>query len=422
MLVAIAGSTQHMMQGLALDETSPLYGRAVAAFALPPMAPSALGQALALGDARRVVAAYTVWGGVPSYWELAEPFDDVVDEAVDRLVLDPMGPLHTEGDRLLLEERPPAVSLRPLLEAIGNGAHRVSEIAGRLGVAATALGRPLARLVDLGLVTREQPFADTERSGKRTRYRIADPFLRLWFRVVAPHRALLAAADRESRLTVWNRHRPGLNAAAWEELCRRAVPALSRSGDPLARFGPFGPAARFWRGSGPEWDVVSRSLDGATLLLGEAKWSERVVGETELQRTGAALVARGPTCPGRPIPGARGPRDLRAGTDRHPYGGGALVHHDRRGGCRGRRVRLISAGLPFGEPLPGRQLRQQALEQIVAARGHANQQRDIPALRRPQYVAVVATPARGGTRRDISRRSDLAALGEPLFEPPGAAA
>ena len=32
------------------------------------------------------------------------------------------------------------------------------------------------------------------------RHRIDDPFLRLWFRVVAPHRPALAAAPREARL------------------------------------------------------------------------------------------------------------------------------------------------------------------------------------------------------------------------------
>ena len=33
---------------------------------------------------------------------------------------------------LLQAETPPAMTLRPFLDVIGNGAHRVSEIAGRL--------------------------------------------------------------------------------------------------------------------------------------------------------------------------------------------------------------------------------------------------------------------------------------------------
>ena len=68
------------------------------------------------------------------------------------------------------------------------------------------------------LVRRETPFGSSPKSGKRSLYRIADPFLRLWFRVVAPHRAALAEAPRETRLHYWHRHRSSLEAQAWEEL------------------------------------------------------------------------------------------------------------------------------------------------------------------------------------------------------------
>ena len=190
---------------------------------------------------------------------------------MDALVLDPAGPLHGEPDRLLREETPAATALRPLLDVIGNGAHRISEIAGRLGRPASSLSRPLASLTEMGLVRRETPFGADPKSGKRSLYRIDDPFLRLWFRVVAPHRAALAAAPRETRLGYWRRYRQGLESFAWEELCRMAVPALRDS--PLGRLGPWENAQRYWRGNAPELDIVARSVDGRRLLVGEAKRS-----------------------------------------------------------------------------------------------------------------------------------------------------
>ena len=183
------------------------------------------------------------------------------------------GPLHGEPDRLLREETPPATALRPILDVIGNGAHRISEIAGRLGKPASGLSKPLASLVEMGLVRRETPFGSDPRSGKRSLYRIDDPFLRLWFRVVAPHRAALAAAPRETRLRYWRRHQPSLESLAWEELCRMAVPLLHRSDTTLAGLGPWEPAQRYWRGDAPELDVVARSVDGRRLLVGEVEWS-----------------------------------------------------------------------------------------------------------------------------------------------------
>lgn len=57
--------------------------------------------------------------------------------------LDPLGPLDGEPDRLLLEEQPPAVEPRPLLDAMGLGERRVSGIAGRIGCSYLARAPPL---------------------------------------------------------------------------------------------------------------------------------------------------------------------------------------------------------------------------------------------------------------------------------------
>jgi uncharacterized protein len=254
--VAIAGSSQRMMQGLVLDASAPLYGRARELLVLGPLPPSYLLQALPDQDP---VAAWTSWGGVPRYWELASEETGAPAARVDRLVLDPLGPLHREPDHILLEEIPSALEVRPVLDAIGAGVHRVSEIAARMGRPATSLSRPLDRLVQMGLARREVPFGD--KRSKRALYQISDPFFRLWFRVIAPNRGPLATMSPASRRALLAKHWPALEAQAWEELCRDAVP----------RLGDWSPASRWWRGNEPEWDVVAESLDRRTLLVGEVK-------------------------------------------------------------------------------------------------------------------------------------------------------
>lgn len=128
--------------------------------------------------------------------------------ALDDQVLNPLGVLHEEPERLLLEELPPALGLRPILDAIGLGAHRVSEIAARIGAPATSLSRPLQRLMELGLIQREVPFGSFPAVGKRSLYKISDPFCRMWFRVVAPNRAILAGASKAARGRIWLGARP----------------------------------------------------------------------------------------------------------------------------------------------------------------------------------------------------------------------
>ena len=130
------------------------------ALELRPLLAGYLSDALPVRDPIDCIKFWSAWGGIPWYWELAEPFGRELEEAVDSLVLDPSGPLHSEPDRLLAQEQPGAAALRPLLDAIGGGAHRLSEIAGRVGQPATSLSRPIARLSGLQLVRREQPFGE----------------------------------------------------------------------------------------------------------------------------------------------------------------------------------------------------------------------------------------------------------------------
>ncbi len=300
LLVALAGSSQRMMQGLVLGANAPLYGRALEAFSLQPLPAGWIGTALGVADPVKNILAYAVWGGIPRYWELAAPFGDQLDAAVDALVLDPLGPLHNEPERLLLEEAPSALSLRPILDVIGGGAHRLSEIAGRLEAPVTSLSRPLARLQELGLVFRDTPFGEPEKTTRRAIYRIADPFFRFWFRVVAPHRALLASAPAAVRQELWAGAKPALVAQAWEELCRTAAPrcvgniVAERAG---GSSGPWLPARRWWHGNAPEWDLILSRTCRSQTVAGEVKWSEIQFAPAELEKVAGAL-ARRPLPPG----------------------------------------------------------------------------------------------------------------------------
>jgi uncharacterized protein len=289
--VAIAGSSQRMMQGLVLSAAAPLYGRAHELFEVKPLPAAELRRAFGTRSLVEVCELYTAWGGIPRYWELAAEAGRDVARQIDRLVLDPLGPLHTEPERLLLEELPPAVELRPILDAIGLGAHRVTEIGSRIGRPATSLARPLQRLQEMGLVRRETPFGELETQSKRSLYRLDDPFVRLWFRVVARNRARLVSISSSERLAVLRTHWPGLVAVGWEELCRALVTQL-RASTPLGALGPWQPGERWWRGSAPEWDLVSRSGDGTRILVAEIKWSAKQFDRGSLERLTQGVASR----------------------------------------------------------------------------------------------------------------------------------
>lgn len=284
--LAIAGSSQRMMMDTVLSADAPLYGRGDVILRLEPLLAGHISEATGATSVQSVIDFYTCWGGVPRYWELAQRFALVTRQAVDELVLSPLGPLHDEVNRLLHLELPSAIPLRPILDAIGLGAHRISEIGGRLQTPATSLSRGLKQLQKLGYVEREVPYGEDEKRSKKALYRLADPFLRLWFRVVGPHRGTLQIADRRVRLNLLDRVWSGLRADAWEELCRAALPRLELF-DRL-----WNPPRRYWSGEGGEWDLVSTSLAGDMLLLGECKSLSRPATRRDIEKYVRALRAK----------------------------------------------------------------------------------------------------------------------------------
>ncbi len=282
LVVALAGSSQRMMQGLVLSSNAPLFGRAQVLLDVGPIPPSYLGEVFGVAPGPQMVELHAAWGGVPRYWELAQEVGGKAKAQVLDLVLDPMGPLHQEPERLLLEEIPSALDLRPLLDVIGAGCHRVSEIAGRLGRQATSMSRPLERLLSMGLIRREVPFGESAKESRRSLYKIEDPFFRLWFRIVAPNRAQLTAGTQETREQLLNHYWDELVAQAFEELCRRLV----------AQQGNWKVASRWWQGNAPEWDIVAETLDGKGLLLGEVKWSQKPMSRATIEKAKRELAAR----------------------------------------------------------------------------------------------------------------------------------
>src|SRR6185369_14156562 len=266
----LSGSSQRMMQGLVLDRSAPLFGRASEILKISPLPAGWIEEALDLHSPARAVETYAVWGGTPRYWELAGDHPDL-PSAIRSLVLSPLGVLFEEPSRLLLDDMRDTTQAASILSLIGQGCHRISEIAGRLGKPVTALSRPLQRLQDMDLVTREQPFEEAPRGGKRTLYKISDPFLRFWFRYVEGNRSRLGAghlAAVEEEIGQRLGHHIG---EIWEELARASVPLLRLDGR------TWGPAGRWW---GPgldrqplEVDVVAHSNDGRSVLVGEVKWA-----------------------------------------------------------------------------------------------------------------------------------------------------
>ncbi|GHT31128.1 ATPase [Bacteroidia bacterium] len=274
----ICGSSQQLMHGLVLDSAAPLFGRADEIMRIRPLQAPYIQDVLGCSSVE-AIEEYSVWGGIPRYWELRLTEPDL-GEALKYHLLSSQGILYDEPVRLFLDDMRDTVHSFTILSLIASGCHRLSEIAGRLGKPATHLATPLDKLLLLGYIEREVPFGENYRNSKKSLYKIADPFLDFYFKYVVPYRSFIETEQADVVLKRIREHFAGYVSFYWEKLCRDSVPYLNINGI------TFNPAARWWGNPAKdtfiELDVVAASHDENYLLVGECKWSEKPVNAEDL--------------------------------------------------------------------------------------------------------------------------------------------
>jgi AAA+ ATPase superfamily predicted ATPase len=269
--IILCGSSQQLMQGLVIDASSPLYGRADQILKLSPIPLHYLHEAAGC-SAQSAIEEYAVWGGIPRYWEIRLQSASLM-EAIAYDLLDAQGLLFEEPYRLFIDDMRDIVQASTLLSFIGNGVNRISEIAARANKPATSLSGPLDKLITLGYIQREIPFGESPRNSKKGLYKISDPLMDFYFRFVVPNRSLIELGRQNAVMQEVTQGFNGYVSWHWEELCRRAVSGQVLMGR------QYGMASRWWgsvsRDEQMEIDVVAESTDGKYLLAGECKWADK---------------------------------------------------------------------------------------------------------------------------------------------------
>ncbi len=266
----ICGSSQQLMQGLIIDSTAPLYGRADLILRIKPMKIPYLQEVLQC-SAVETVTEYSVWGGVPRYWELRQQ-ETLFTDALKTHLFSSFGILIEEPLRLFIDDMRDTAQSYTILSLIGNGVHRLSEIAARLEKPSTSLAGPLDKLIQLGYIERELPFGENLRNSKKSYYRISDPFMSFYFSFVLPNRSLIELDKGDLVMNQVVQRLSGYTSYWWEKLCRQAI-----SGSEIDGY-TFGIAQSWWGNVSKteriEIDLIAESIDGKALLVGECKWTE----------------------------------------------------------------------------------------------------------------------------------------------------
>ena len=140
-LLILSGSSTRMMNNLFLNRSAPLYGRARKLLHIEPMSYAAFCAACRLNPAdMESFTRYALVGGIPKYWEFVEAKASAIDLA-NELFFGFAPYLDQEPVRVLRDEGISGANAVSLLEVIGRGAEKPSEMASRLGTVQTNLSR-----------------------------------------------------------------------------------------------------------------------------------------------------------------------------------------------------------------------------------------------------------------------------------------
>ena len=258
-LLILAGSSTRMMNDLFLHRAAPLYGRAQKLLHVQPMDYAAFCAACGQKpDDPESFEKFAAVGGIPKYWEFVEARQNVVS-LVESLYFDFAPYMEQEPRRILRDEGVVGLNPASVLEAVGRGAARPSEIAARLGTAQTNLSRILQQLLDASILARVLPFGESVRSTKKILYRIQDPAMRFWFRVFSPHQSRWRTYTPAQKRELIHAHA----ATVFEDFCRARFPGAQRYWEPRV-----------------ELDLVAPDPDSPKrLLVAEVKWKRLTAAE-----------------------------------------------------------------------------------------------------------------------------------------------
>ncbi|WP_049920647.1 ATP-binding protein [Haloferax sulfurifontis] len=268
--IVLLGSSISMMEEGVLSYESPLYGRRTGQWRLEPLTIGDVSKFFPQYDADTTIQTYSVLGGVPAYLEQFDGTQDLFSN-IEQHILSKGEFLYEEPEFLLRQELREPTTYMAILEAIANGATRVTDIANRIEKKASGISRYLQNLTQLALVERETPVTDPDGRGV---YTLTDQFVRFWFRYVSPNRGTLEQGRTDPVRESIAETLPTHTSFAFEEVCRQAArtPSFPVSSSRVGR----------WWYNEQEIDVVGLNPHTKTLFLGECKWTTSSVGQSLL--------------------------------------------------------------------------------------------------------------------------------------------
>src|SRR6056297_3464637 len=272
-MLVLCGSSVSTMESEVLGHESPLFGRRTAQFDVQPFSYKQARDVIGY-DTADSIRSYAITGGTPMYLTRFD-YEHSLAENVRSHILSPTAVLYNEPEFLLRTELRNPARYMSILEAVALGHTTPNEISGATGVDVGPLSKYLQTLRRLRLVEREVPVTASGKNSKRSRYHVADEFLRFWFRYVEPNRSSIEVAPAIVYDGTIEPDLPTHVASTVEDVCQEVIWEGIRNDE----FESYSEVGRWWYGE-DEIDIVGLAPTNDRILLAECKWTTDPVGHS----------------------------------------------------------------------------------------------------------------------------------------------
>lgn len=288
-MIVLCGSAMSFIEKEILAEKNPLYGRATGILKMKEMGFYDAIQFVPHYSPLDKIATYAVLGGIPHY---LKQFDDSLSlgENIQRNILSRGSILYSEVEFLMRQELRETATYNAIIEAVAMGNTKMNEIHQKTRIEKTKLSAYLKNLIDLGILSREFPVADSLKAQaniQRGLYQVTDGFFRFWYAFVFPNLSELEAGDTEG---VWryvvepelDRH----TSYVFEDVCRQYLRRENRKNALPFRFIRIG---RWWNKT-DELEIMATDQRKQNFLLGECKYKNSAFDLSDLMRMQAKFT------------------------------------------------------------------------------------------------------------------------------------
>lgn len=269
-LLVIMGSSISMMYKHALSKSAPLYGRRTGQWLLESFNYQETKKFYPKAPFENSFSLFAVSGGIPAYARVFDGQKTLKENMVENVL--PEGKyLSVEPELLLSEEFDDARSYLTILQAIGLGRTKFSEILQQSHLPATALPIYLQTLTELRLVKKEVPVTEPiPEKSKKGNYSLSDPFLRFYFSFIFPNNSLIKSHSYETLFAQHSETLTQLVAKSYEDASAEFIQEAIEQG-----ILPHYEQMSRWWDKNTEIDLVGLNKTDNSILFVETKWNTK---------------------------------------------------------------------------------------------------------------------------------------------------